>query len=173
MANDYLKFSEILTHLTELEEAWLKEQLQPISVFGNEKFVQEDIPDRLAKTMPDWTGARFLFEDLPFDPDWSTLSFEYEFQDDDEGNGRVLWFYSQGDGSVENVAWLVHRFLAKFRPDQYWMLGYSLTCSKLRVGRFHGGALFVTASAIKGDSASAFLVEQREAFEASTKGTSE
>ena len=35
MADNHLEFSEVLANLTEPEEAWLKEQLQPIRVFGD------------------------------------------------------------------------------------------------------------------------------------------
>ena len=61
------------------------------------------------------------------------------------GWGRHLWVYAEESGSPDNVAWLVQKFLKKFRPDQCWSLTYSTTCSKPRVGEFGGGAVFVTA----------------------------
>ena len=36
MADNYLQFSEVIPNLTEPEEAWLKEQLQTVRVFGEQ-----------------------------------------------------------------------------------------------------------------------------------------
>jgi hypothetical protein len=38
VADNYLEFSEVIPNLTEPEEAWLKEQLQPIRVFGEAEY---------------------------------------------------------------------------------------------------------------------------------------
>ena len=43
-------------------------------------------------------------------------------------------------------------------------LTYAVTCSKLRVGEFSGGAYFVTADEIRQQHAYDFANEQREAF---------
>ena len=72
----------------------------------------------------------------------STASMTILTQD---GWGRHLWFYAEESGSPDNVAWLVQKFLKRFRPDQCWSLTYAATCSKPRVGEFGGGAVFVTA----------------------------
>ncbi len=74
------------------------------------------------------------------------------------GCTRKIW------GDVSNVAWLVQKFLKKFRPDQCWSLTYSATCSKPRVGEFGGGAVFVTADTIRWQNAYDFIEEQRAAF---------
>ena len=60
MADNYLQFSEVLAELTEPEEAWLKEQLQPIRVFGDKEYPEDAVPAELADTDADWTGVRFL-----------------------------------------------------------------------------------------------------------------
>ena len=67
---------------------------------------------------------------------------------DKGGWGRHLWVYAEESGNPDNVAWLVQKFLKKFRPDQCWSLTYATTCSKPRAGEFGGGAVFVTADAI-------------------------
>ena len=74
-------------------------------------------------------------------------------------------------GNADNVAWLVQKFLKKFRPDQCWSLTYAATCSKPRVGEFGGGAMFVTANKIKWQNAYDFIEEQRTAFKAKKKMT--
>ena len=168
MADNYLDFSEIIANLSEQEEAWLKEQLLPIRVFGAKEYLEDAVPAELADTEPDWAGVRFLQDKTDHDPQCDALGFQYSFHDDHdtEGWGRHLWLYTEGWGDASNVAWLVQKFLKKFRPDQCWSLTYSTTCSKPRVGEFSGGAVFVTADTIQWDNAYDFIEDQRAAFEA-------
>ena len=166
MADNYLQFSEVLANLTEPEEAWLEEQLQPIRVFGDKEYPEDAVPAELADTEADWSGIRFLRDNPDHDPDWDVLGFEYHFHDDNDpgGGGRHLWLYAEDSGNADNVAWLVHKFLKQFRPGQCWSLTYAATCSKPRVGEFGGGALIVTADEIKWQNAYSFIEEQRAAF---------
>ena len=168
MADNHLEFSEVLGNLAEPEEAWLKEQLQPIRVFGAHEYPGAAVPAELATTKPDWAGVRFLRDKPDHDPQWDSLGFEYVFHDDHDkgGWGRHLWFYTEGWGDASNVAWLVQKFLKKFRPDQCWSLTYATTCSKPRAGEFGGGAVFVTADEIKWQNAYDFIEDQRAAFKA-------
>jgi hypothetical protein len=168
MANNYLEFSAVIERLTAEEEAWLKEQLQPIRVFGEKECPEDAIPAELADTEANWTGSRFLRDKEDCDPQWDGRGFEYAFHDDadTDGWGRHLWFYTEEWGDASNVAWLVQKFLKQFRPDQCWALTYSTTCSKPRVGEFSGGAVFVTADKIEWQNAYDFVEEQRTAFEA-------
>jgi hypothetical protein len=166
MADNYLDFSEIIANLTGPEEAWLKEQLQPIRAFGDKEYAEDAAPAELAHTEPDWAGVRFLRDKGDYDPNWDGLGFEYAFRDDPDtgGWGRHLWFYTEGWGDPNNVAWLARKFLKKFRPDQCWGLTYAVTCSKPRVGQFGGGAIFVTAEEIKCQSSNDFLEKHGAAF---------
>ena len=166
MADNYLQFSEVLANLTGPEEAWLEEQLQPIRVFGDKEYPEDAVPAELADTETDWSGIRFLRDNLDHDPDWDVLGFDYYFHDDNDpgGWGRHLWLYAEESGNADYVAWLVHKFLKYFRPDQCWSLTYAATCSKPRVGEFGGGALFVTAAEIKWQNAYSFIEEQQAAF---------
>jgi hypothetical protein len=168
MADNFLEFSEVVKDLTEPEEAWLKEQLQPIRFFGDREYPEDAVPAELTDTEPDWAGVRFLRDKTDRDPDWDALGFEYAFHEDGEpgGWGRHLWLYTECWGDVDNVAWLVQKFLKTFRPDQCWSLTYSTTCSKPRVSEFSGGAVFVTADTILWQNAYKFIEEQRTAFEA-------
>ena len=169
MANNYLEFSEVLAVLTEPEAAWLKEQLQSIHVFRDQEYPEDAVPVELAGTKPDWSGNRFLRDKTDYDPEWDdTLGFEYEFCDDDgeEDWGSHLWFYTEETGDVDQVAWLVQKFLKRFRPDQCWSLTYATTCSKPRVGEFGGGAVFVTARTISWQNTHEFIERKKKAFDA-------
>jgi hypothetical protein len=168
VADNFLEFSEVIPNLTESEEAWLKEQLQPIRVFGEAEYPEDAVPADLANTEPDWSGIRFLRDKDDHDPTWDYLDFAYDFHDDHDkgGWGRHLWLYADGCGNPDNVAWLVRKFLKQFRPKQCWSLTYAATCSKPRVGDFAGGAVFVTADEIKWQDAHDFVGQERTAFEA-------
>jgi len=173
VADNYLQFSEVLANLTEPEEAWLKEQLQTIRVFGAKEYPEDAMPAELADTKPDWSGARFLRDNPDYDPEFNCRDFDYAFHDDHDtgGWGRHLWVYTEESGNPDNVSWLVQKFLRKFRADQSWSLTYSTTCSRPRTGEFGGGAIFVTANKIKWQNAYDFIEQQRTAFEAKKKAT--
>ena len=173
MADNYLQFSEVLANLTEPEEAWLKEQLQPIRVFGETEYPEDAVPADLANTDPDWSGVHFLRDKTDYDPDCDTLGFDHAFHEDHDpkGWGRHLWLYTEECGNPDNVAWLVRKFLKKFRPGQCWSLTFAATCSKPRVGEFGGGAIFVTADKVCWENAYDFVARKRAAFEARKKVT--
>jgi hypothetical protein len=171
VADNYLQFSEVIANLTEPEEAWLKEQLQPVRVFADKEYPEDAVPAELTDKDSDWTGVRFLRDKDDYDPDWDMLGFEYSFHGDHDNGGyatdswgRHLWVYAEESGWPDNLAWLVQKFLKKFRPDQCWSLTYAATCSKPRVGEFSGGAVFVTADAIRGRSAGEFVEQECAAF---------
>ena len=166
MADNYLQFSEVISKLTKKEEAWLKEQLQPIRVLGDREYPEDAVPADLADKNADWAGVRFLRDKTDHDPEWDALGFEYSFHDDHDpkGWGRHLWVYTEESGGPDNVAWLARKFLKKFRPDQCWSLTYSTTCSKPRVGEFGGGAVFVTANTIRWENTYDFVEDQRAAL---------
>ena len=162
MANNYLQFSEIIDHLTTDEEAWLCRQMDHIYVFGDHEYSEGSMPTDLDPDDADWDGIRAWRnqEDIEF-PD--EMGFGYQF-DDDGSDGRLLWIYGEEYGEVERVAGLVQQFLRHFRPDRCWSLTYSWTCSKLRVGEFGGGAVFITADAMKWQDADNFIAEEEQAF---------
>ncbi len=171
MADNYLQFSEVIPHLTQEEEAWLRNQLQTVAVHnGNE--VEIDDPDSDVARGAEWTGARFLRDNGDYDPSYHELGFDFEFVDGNQCQpcwGRHLWLYAEEYGVPVAPAWLVHKFLKRFRPDQCWSLTFATTCSKLRVGEFGGGAMFVTADLIRWHSSHRFVEEERSAFEAANK----
>lgn len=167
MANNYLQFSEVLSHLTVEEKTWLKGQLEVVSVFGDQEYAEGDVPSDMDSTDDEWYGCRAWRDLLDYDPnDGVPIGFEYEFHDDDSagGWGCHLWLYTEESGSPERVAHLVQKFLRRFRPNESWSLTYATTCSKPRAGEFGGGAVFVTADAILWENACDFVESQREAF---------
>jgi hypothetical protein len=164
VANNYLQFSEVLAHLTDEEEEWLEEQLEEI----------DDEPSVGSPTSvgnkPAWYGPRFLRDHENYEPG-SGLGFSYSFLDDEwiQSWGRHLWLYAEECGNLDNVVWLVQKFLKKFRPDQCWSLTFATTCSEPRVGEFGGGALFVTAESTCSENAHEFVAQKRTAFETATR----
>jgi hypothetical protein len=142
MADNYLQFSESLDDLSPKEIAWLTEQLAEDPATGCPVFLM-DYEDREA-------------DDLDY-------GFQREFEGPPEH--RYLWLSAEERGDVERVAHLVRKFLKQFRPHQCWSLTYATTCSKLRLGEFGGGAVFVTAEGIRWNNAYDFVEEQRKLFE--------
>ena len=170
MADNYLEFSETLNDLKEQEEAWLKNQLEVICVFGDKQYTEKELPDGLDPKNAKWIGCR-AYQDMEAYVSflYETAGFEYEFCGDGDQE-RYLWVCSREGAEVDRVAHLVQKFLQEFRPDQCWSLTYAWTCSKLRVGEFSGGAIFVTAAEIKWQNADEFVQQQRTAFEQESNG---
>ena len=167
MANNYTQFSEVLSHLTADEEAWLRRQLEVVHVFGDHEYADGELPDGLKIADADWSGHRLWRGPDGFDPeDAERDAFQYEFCDDGRSGsgGRYVWFYVDETGDPEPVVHLVHRFLKQFRPHECWSLTYAWTCSSLRVSEFGGGAVFVTADGIEWEDADWFLKRHHQAF---------
>ena len=142
MADNYMEFSEVIENLTPEEAAWLDRQLATDA--------NADCPAFLV--------------DCPFHEQYDTdCGFGYSFEEHD--GRRWLWICSSEGSNVEYVAHLVQKFLKQFRQDQCWSLTYATTCSKLRVGEFGGGAVFVTADEINYQSTYAFVELQQTAFQ--------
>lgn len=142
MADNYLQFSESLDSLTLEEAAWLREQLA------------ED---------PFANCPRFLLDFADREADDTDYGFQYDLHGDSQDHH--VWISAEERGDVERVAHLVQKFLRRFRPDQCWSLTYAATCSKLRIGEFGGGAMFVTTDDIRWNDSYDFVEEQRKAFE--------
>ena len=146
MADNYLQFSENLESLTPDEAEWLREQLAH---------------DPLANC------PRFLLDFADREADDTDYGFQYDFHDD--SHDHHLWISAEERGDVERVAHLVQKFLRRFRPDQCWSLTYAATCSKLRVGEFGGGAVFVTADTILWQNSHDFIEQEQVRFEAAKR----
>ena len=171
MADNYLQFSEIVPRLTAEEEAWLREQLQPVLVFGEQEFLEDDpLGPALPEGEPDFSGPRFQRDNPDFDPSFDRLGFDFAFHgehDEQDQWGRHLWVYAEAYGNPTHVAWLVQKFLKRFRPNDSWSLTYATACSKPRVGEFGGGALFVTADENRKQDAGDFLEDCMQSLQRS------
>lgn len=162
MADNFLQFSETLDDLKPEEADWLRQQLEPIAVIDGKEYPEDDDAVRNCETEPSYRGLRFLqgYEDLEDDADMQ--GFEVDFQKDEDNTHA--WISAEAYGDPDRVAHLIQKFLKQFRPDQSWSLTYATTCSKLRVGEFGGGAVFVTAGEIHWQSSREFIEQQRAAF---------
>jgi hypothetical protein len=165
MANNYLQFSESLDDLTPEEVTWLGHQLEDIFVYGEEEYAQDDDAYQPKDTAADWEGPRCL-RDYPNYEDGGGLEFSYEFLSDENSRLKRLWIYTEESGTVEHVAHLVEKFLKRFRPNTYWSLTWACTCSKMRIGEFDGGCVFVTAEGSTWNNSDLFLCNMRPKFEA-------
>ena len=172
MANNYLDFSEVIAGLTPEEEDWFRSQLATVRVFGDREYAEDQVPDGLDPCEADWIGCR-AYRDVPDcaehakDMGMEDPGFEFSFADDHDtpdGWRRHLWIHAGEWGYVDGAAQLVRKFLRRFRPDQCWSLTYATICSKLRVGEFGGGAVFVTADEIRWQNAYEFVEQERAAF---------
>jgi hypothetical protein len=142
MADNYLQFSESLDALTPKEAKWLAGQLA------------ED---------PETGCPVFLLDYDDREPDDTDCGFQHDFEG--PRKHRSLWLSAEERGDVGRVAHLVRKFLKQFRPSQCWSLTYATTCSKLRLGEFGGGAVFVTAQDIRWNNAYDYIEEQRKLFD--------
>ena len=100
MANNYLQFSEIITHLTPGEEAWLRAQLQTIAVHNGQETEIANEDD--VAPHAEWIGPRFLRDDEGYDADFGRYDFQCEFEDYPDW-GRHLWLYAEEFGEPNEV----------------------------------------------------------------------
>lgn len=136
MANNYLQFSGILTHLTIDEERWLRHALRDAveSVSDVGGAYDEDKVQALLAAEP-WRDE----DHEEYAPD-----FQFNFGQDKE-DGSYLHVYAEESGSAWAVAQLAHAFLKQFRPTGIWAMNWATTCDKMRVDNFGGGAVVATA----------------------------
>lgn len=107
--------------------------------------------------------------------DESRLDFEYAFITDPVTKIDTMWIHSDENGSVEDTAAFMQRFLIKWRPDRFLTISWAETCSKPRIGEFGGGSVFVTAKRCYWTNNYDFLHDMEEKFkedpEAAADGT--
>jgi len=156
MADYYCEFSEVLTHLTPEETAWLRSQLEIVYVLDGQEGADPDTAT--------WIGCRAYRDMEDYDEALGDeAGFEYSFSEDDgpvdPDWGPYLWLHSES-ACLDHAAHLVQKLLREFRPDQCWSATYAVYCTKPRVGDFGGGAVFVTATDIKYVNSFAFVEEQ-------------
>ena len=174
MANNYLEFSEVLSHLTDPQIDWLRHQLTVIYVFNGQEYDEDKLPEELDPTTAELYGCRAYRELNTYDPDFGEgagCAYEFSLDQPDGTWGRHLWLYAEEYACLDRVAHLVQLFLRKFRPQECWSLTYATTCSKPRVGEFGGGAVFVTVRDIKWENSHDFIERSAEHLRASGRET--
>lgn len=124
MANNYLQFSEEITSLTEDEWKWWEAKLEEIAALSE---LDEPTEEQ---------------EYLGFLASQFRLQFRLEGQNE-------LWIVGEESGDIELIADVVQEFLKAHRPDGYWTATWACTCSKMRIGEFSGGGVFVSAEDIQ------------------------
>lgn len=147
MANNYCLFSEMLTDLTKEEYEWIKKELE-----GPELLDEQELEA--------WRKAHPWVID---DSDFPGFCRQFECRLDNSTHFQRLWIYAEEYGNPLMVAQFVQSFLKKFRPESYWTITWSETCSKPRVGEFGGGGVFVTAKRIR-DMSGHYFVERELSF---------
>lgn len=125
MDNHYIQWSERFILSSKEEADWLHEVLY---------FDASEYGDNAAKVIKEKFGIEVDSYEAEFFPDFST-----EFDSDNE-----VYIYSDQCGKVDHAVLVFQAFLKKFRPNGYFKIEWTDTCSKL-VGGFGGGAVFITA----------------------------
>lgn len=166
MANYYTEFSEVVPNLSDDEIGWLKHLTETIYVYGEEEYSAETLPDGVDSDNADWHGMRALSdfsERAEFEG--QCCGFDWQLIEADDGRwGRHFWLYSQECGWAEPTAHFVQKFLQECRPTECWGLTFADHCSKLRIGEFGGGAVFVTATEVKWQMTYGFFDEEEKKF---------
>lgn len=141
MSDNYVKFAEVIRHLTPEEEKFLKEKFE----------AAKDICDKQEEEDPGY-DAPYLCEEFEFDTDR---------HGDDDGWGRYFYFHSEEcGGDFDALGVIFTEFLKKFRPDQMIVISYSETCSKPAVESFSGGGIVITVYGVKTINARDYLIRK-------------
>jgi hypothetical protein len=142
MASNYTQFSERITGLTEKEIEWWEKELQcPDELEDVESKKRMEELEDLGASNPDC---------------WPDFAWKID------KNNSYLSIYAEEWGSVENVAIAVQRWLATFRPNEYFTLSWATYCSELQVGEFGGGAIFVTSQEVRWEDNYNWIHEQEK-----------
>lgn len=129
MANYHLEFSQYLENITPEEKDWLSKELDT---------------DKYKRLECDGAKAKYaLHESFG---EFGCTGFAWTFEVLPQTKLFNLWIHADESGIPEAAANLVQAFLKEFRPEDYWCLEFSQTCSRPRIGAFGGGAVFVTAT---------------------------
>jgi len=129
----YTQFSEALPLESAEEKEWFEKRL------GFCPKVAEHNPEHYnAQKEPVSVEAKFFDECVSaFGGNGEEFEFECRIEKDE------IWFYSEDCGSPYQVAYVVHRFLQENRSsrEDEFVIRWSDSCSKLRVGAFLGGTM--------------------------------
>ena len=153
MANNFLQFSAEIPKLKKEEREWCEGHL---SLFGH------DAPQEGDKGYEEFTELIGVYE---LEDEEDTLGFNCEFEDDG------LWIYAEMNGNVDHVVAFAQMFLKKFRPEDAFAMSWASTCSRMVLGGFGGGAIFVTANKIEWMNSYDWAEEKWKAFRKKQKAS--
>lgn len=134
MADNFKQFSEEIADLTAEEAEWIRTEL-------------DATPDSIGKEKARVRREQVIRDEYDAEDAQCWPDFEWEILEGD-GPSR-LWIHADDYGSVQDVGGFIRAFLEKFRPSATFFLSWADTCSKMRVGEFDGGAIFVTAESVE------------------------
>jgi len=151
MFDYFLRFSAFLAELTGAECEWLQEQFAIVYIVDGVEYPEGELPAGKAETDATWIGCRAYLGWDGYEPDPADeVGFLYSFADKPDKAGRwFLHLYATQSGNVANVAYIVQRFLKRFRPSDSWFLTFCIGSDRAGVGEFGGGAVFVTATDVE------------------------
>ena len=144
MAEYYTQFATTI-NLTGEEYNWFQEQLQVVDVYNGQAYLPDEVPAKLRRHAPDWSGYRILAKhryDLR-----QERTFYYVVNKD--AQNCWVYIYNMDNGDPFAVGLVMREFLARFRPKERKFIEYSRSCSKPRNNAFGGGVVLVTADSIK------------------------
>jgi len=160
MANNYTTWSEYIPFKSKEEASWMKDVLR-LNISEYENLQNEDLDNaEMIQHILSSFGINIHVDDAEYFP-----GFETHFSDNDAG----VSIYAVECGNVEVAANVLQEFLNKFRPNEYLSIEFANTCSKPRAGEFGGGAVFITANAIKYFHTGSWICEQISNFENTAK----
>ena len=151
MFDYFLRFSAFLAELTGAECEWLQEQLAIVYIVDGAEYPEGELPAGKTEADATWIGCRAYLGWDAYEPDPADeVGFLYSFADKPDKAGRwFLHLYATQSGNVGNVAYVVQKFLKRFRPADSWFLTFCIGSDRAGVGEFGGGAVFVTATDVE------------------------
>jgi len=167
MFDYFLRFSAFLADLTGAECEWLQEQLAIVYIVDGAEYPEGELPAGKTEADATWIGCRAYLGWDAYEPDPSDeVGFLYSFADKPDKAGRwFLHLYATQSGNVGNVAYVVQKFLKRFRPADSWCLTYCIGSDRAGVGEFGGGAVFVTATDVESFTAEEWATGRAQVFE--------
>ncbi len=155
MANNYILFCEEIGLLTREElEWWISVSLLDADTGAFEKLKDKDFTalGLEPKNMRDIYDSAGNFPTFSIDTETYFDSMTKEV--------RRVYLFSEECGNPDDVAYLMMRFLKKFRPKSYLKLEVAFTCSASRANEFGGCAAFITATRTDWVSTSGWLSDK-------------
>lgn len=90
------------------------------------------------------------------------VQFEWKIEREGADEFDTLWVMAQDHGSSDHAALFLQQFLKKWHPTGFILLGWAATCSKMEPGAFGGGAIAITATALRFSSSFDWCDKERK-----------